>query len=342
MPSLVLTGDTVSVNLESQHLEVVKKIEKDGQSEFERMKVPLFDIDRVVVNGRASLSTPAMHALMKKGIPVFFLSSHGRWLGALWPDKNMNAERRIRQYKLSEDQVLALKIARKLVYAKIRNSRRVLQRLAANRNLSDEQEQIYTTERLKIYADEALKSNDVEQLRGYEGMSAAMYFSRLGKFFPEDIPFKERSRQPPRDAANALLSWNYTIVLGEVDAAVRSHGLDTCIGFLHSVSHGTPALPLDLMEPLRAPVCDLLTLHLLNHKILTREHFEFCTEDGGTYLTQDSKKDFFWSYEMHMTRKFTPEKGGNHTDFRKIIQDSVISVLKALEGSDDFEFFQMP
>ncbi|MFZ2656742.1 MAG: CRISPR-associated endonuclease Cas1 [Victivallales bacterium] len=342
MPSLVLTGDTVSVNLESHHLEVVKRREDGLLNDFERMKVPLFDIDRVVVNGRASLSTPAMHALMKKGIPVFFLTSHGRWLGALWPDKNMNAERRIRQYKMSEDQVLALKIAKKLVYAKIRNSRRVLQRLSANRKESESPEQIETCDKMKNMADQALLTQSIDELRGYEGMSAALYFSRLGDFFPPEIPFRERSRQPPRDAANALLSWNYTIVLGEMDAAVRSHGLDTCIGFLHSVSHGTPALPLDLMEPLRAPVCDLLTLHLLNHKVLTKDHFEFCAEDGGTYLTQDSKKDFFWSYEMHMTRKFTPEKGGNHSDFRKIIQNSVLSVIKALEGKDDFEFFEMP
>lgn len=342
MPSLVLTGDTVSVRLESNHLEVIKRIEGGKPNEFERMKVPLFDIDRVVVNGRADLSTPVMHKLMFKGIPVYFLTSHGRWIGALWPDNNMNAERRIRQYKISEDRTLALKIAKKIVYAKIRNSRRVLQRLSANRSQSEDKDQIETCEKLKNMAELSSRTDSLDELRGYEGMSAALYFSRLGSFFPEDVPFKERTRQPPRDAANALLSWTYTIVLGEVDGAVRSHGLDPCIGFLHSVSHGTPSLSLDLLEPLRAPVCDLLTLHLLNHKVLTPEHFEFCSEDGGTYMKADSKKEFFFSYEISMTRKFTPQKGDSHTDFRKVIQDSVINILKAIEGGDDFDFFQMP
>lgn len=341
MPSLVLTGDTVSVRLESHHLEVIKRIDGEANN-FERMKVPFFDIDRVVVNGRADLSTPAMHMLMRKGIPVFFLTSRGRWIGALWPDNNMNAERRIRQYKISEDKNLALKIAQKIVHAKIRNSRRVLQRLSANRSQSEDKDQIETCEKLKNMADFSLRTNSLDELRGYEGMSAALYFSRLGSFFPEDAPFRERTRQPPRDAANALLSWTYTIVLGEVDGAVRSHGLDPCIGFLHSISHGTPSLSLDLLEPLRAPVCDLLTLHLLNHKVLKPEDFEFCAEDGGTYMKTDSKKEFFWSYEMHMTRKFTPEKGANHTDFRKVIQDSIIGVLKAIEGKEDYEFFIMP
>ncbi len=342
MPSLILASDTVSVHLESRHLEVVKRVEGGRPNEFVRMRVPLFDIDRVVVNGRADLSTPVMQQLMFKGIPVYFLTSHGRWIGALSPDNNMNAERRIRQYKIAEDRPLALKIAKKIVHAKIRNSRRVLQRLSANRSQSEHKEQIETSEKLRNMAELSQRTESLDELRGYEGMAAALYFARLGAFFPEDVPFKERSKRPPRDAANALLSWTYTIVLGEVDAAVRSHGLDPCIGFLHAVSNGTPSLPLDLMEPLRAPVCDLLTLHLLNHKVLGQDHFEFCSEDGGTYLKTDAKTEFFRSYEMHMTRKFTPNPGESHTDFRKIIQDSVLSVLKAIEGKEDYEFFQMP
>ena len=106
-------------------------------------------------------------------------------------------------------------------------------------------------------------------------MGAAVYFGQLGNYFPEGIPFTTRSRRPPKDAANALLSWTYSVLLGEIDGAVRSHGLDACIGFLHAVSHGTPSLSLDLLEPLRAPCCDLLDMNILNHKQLTKEHFEY-------------------------------------------------------------------
>jgi len=340
MPSLIINGDTVSIRLSSKHLELVKR-DPDSERAFIKKKVPLFDVDRAVVIGRPNISIPVLQRLMFYGIPTYFVTSKGRWIGSLTPDNNMNAQRRITQYHLSSDKQLSLKIAKKLVYAKIRNSRRVLQRLAANRKLSDDPEHCKVVAELKNYSRLALLSDNLDSLRGYEGISAAKYFSRLATFFPDNIPFEERSTRPPKNAANALMSWTYTIVLGEVEAAVRCHGLDTCIGFLHTVSHGTPSLALDLLELLRAPLCDLLVMNILNHNILTDESFEFHADDGGTYLKNDSKKDFFFSYEMAMNRKFKLKQGEPHTDFRKIIDNSVISILHALEKKD-FSFFIMP
>ena len=270
MPSLGINGDTVSVRLSSKHLELVKR-DPDSERAFINKKVPLFDIDRAIVIGRPIVTIPVLQRLMSYGIPTFFVTSKGRWIGALSPDNNKNAQRRINQYHLSNDKQLALKIAKKLVYAKIINSRRVLQRLVANRKQSEDLKYMKVVAILKNYSRMALLSDNLDTLRGYEGISAATYFGYLATFFPENIPFEERSTRPPKNAANALLSWTYTIVLGEVEAAVRCHGLDTCIGFLHSVSHGTPSLALDLLEPLRAPLCDLLVMNILNHNILDWE-----------------------------------------------------------------------
>ena len=342
MPGLILSADTIQARLESERIEVIRHGDSGKPNDFSRLKVPLYDIDRVVVCGRADLTTPVLHAFMRRGIPVYYLTSHGRWLGALSPDNNMNAGRRICQYRKSEDAALALKVASEIVFAKIRNSRRVLQRLAANRSLSDAPEQKKTCDSLELFAGKALSAASLDVLRGYEGMAAAVYFARLGAFFPEEIPFSERSRRPPRDAANAILSWTYSIVLGEVEAAVRSHGLDPCIGFLHAVSDGTPSLALDLLEALRGPLCDLLALHLLNHKVLKPDSFEFHADDGGTYLKEDARKEFFFSYENSMTRLFTLKKDEAHTDFRKIIQDQVMTVVRILEGEEEFSFFLMP
>ncbi len=342
MPTLVINGETVSVRLESQHIELIKRNpEKPDSTVFLRKKVPFFDIDRVFIVGRPNITIMVLQKFMFLGIPVSFVTSKGRWIGALSSENNMNAERRIRQYKLSEDKSLSLKISKSLVYAKIRNSRRVLQRLAANRAQSFEDKHVDILKKLRNYARLAVLSSDLDTLRGYEGISAMLYFSRLADFFPENIPFEERSIRPPKNAANAIMSWTYTVLLGEVEAAVRSRGLDVCIGFLHSVSHGTPSLAVDLMEPLRGPICDLLVLNMLNHKVLTDEHFEFSADDGGTYLTDSGKKSFFFSYEMAMNRKFILKSGEPHTDFRKIIDDSVLSIIRAIEGKD-FKFFLMP
>lgn len=343
MPPLIINQNTVTARLEGQHLELVNRGESNMANDFVKLRVPLFDVDRAVIVGRPMVSLAVLQKFMKSGIPVYFMTTRGRWIGALAPDNNMNAARRIRQYELSRDDNIKLKIAAKLVSAKIRNSRRVLQRLAANRKQSEEPKQIRVCDFFKRLG-RLVQDNpgSLERLRGHEGIVAAEYFSRLATFFPEDVPFVERSRRPPKNAANALLSWTYSIVQGEIDASLRAHGLDPCIGFLHAVEHGTPALTLDLLEPLRAPLCDMLTLHLLNHRILRPEHFEYKVDDGGTYLGVAARKEFFFAYENSMTRKFSLSPGTPHVDFRKVIENATLAVLKAMEGDSDYEFFSMP
>lgn len=342
MPSLVISHDTVTVNIHSRHLDLVNRKIHGTDSELEKIRVPLIDVDRVIICGRPSVSIPVLQRLMKNGIPTFFVTSRGRWIGAITPDNNMNAGRRLRQYEVARDDKFTLNIAAKIVFAKIRNSRRVLQRLAANRQISHHINHCEAINRLKNLAEDAARAPGLEELRGYEGMGAAIYFGQLGNYFPKNIPFKTRNRRPPKDAANALLSWTYSIALGEIDGIVRSHGLDSCIGFLHTISHGTPSLSLDLLEPLRAPCCDMTVLNMLNHKHLNEKDFEFRAEDGGTYLKEEARKKFFQTYEMGMTRKFTPYAGDGHVDFRGVIKDSVFNVLRAMEGCNDVEFFIMP
>jgi CRISPR-associated protein Cas1 len=158
---------------------------------------------------------------------------------------------------------------------------------------------------LQALAGQAQATDSFDSLRGYEGYGAALYFDRLRRYFPETAPFNGRNRRPPKDAANALLSWTYTIVLTEIDAAVRSAGLDPCLGFLHEISYGRPSLSLDLLEPLRAPLCDMLVLGLLNHRLVrAEEHFETSPEDGGVTLNDRGRRAFFPEYERTMQRRF--------------------------------------
>lgn len=342
MPSLVITSDTVSVNLESRHIELLRRNSSDNGKRGTRIMVPLFDLERVIICGRPNISVPVLQRLMKQGIPTFFITSKSRWIGSLLPDNNMNAERRIRQYELARDRNFALKVSKKIVLSKIKNSRRVLQRLAANRSLSNNTTQLETCSRLEEIANLSAEARNLDELRGYEGAASAIYFSWLSTFFPETFDFNARSRRPPKDEANALLSWTYAIVLGEVDSMIRINGLDPCIGCLHEISNGRPSLSLDLIEPLRAPLCDMLVLHLVNHQIFKKDDFEFNSDDGGTYMKSESRAKFFIEYEQTMTRKFSPADGGTHVDFRKVIENSVITFLKAMEGNDAFEFFKMP
>jgi len=342
MPSLVLNGNHLNVRRESRRLILHRPTDDlhDGQS----LTVPLADVDRVTIVGHPNVPVSVFQRLMRESIPVSFVSEKGHWYGTLHSDGDLNAARRILQYEQQSRPTERLKCARKIISSKIRNQRRVLQRLAANRSEKERVEQAQTIQQLHQLDRHAQHSETSDILRGIEGVAAAEYFGRLADFFPTNIPFNGRNRRPPRDAANALLSWTYTIVRSEIDTALRIHGLDPSLGWLHATSPNTPALSLDLLEPLRAPVCDLLVLSLLNHSILTKKDFHQSAEDGGTYLNESARKQFFFSYESHMTRKFKLKAGANHTDLRQQITQQVWTTLRLLENpeSPDLNFFRMP
>lgn len=342
MPSLILSRDTLRVSLLSKRLEVTNRVKDENGDRCEAVQVSLFDVDRVIVVGEPAFSIPALMCLADEGIPVFFVTAHGRWRGSLLPDNNLNAARRIRQYEQATDSEFGIRVARKIIYAKLRNCRRVLQRMAANRGLSNTQEYSRTDDVLKRYMEEARMADSVDVLRGIEGIGAARYFHALGRYFPEALPFTERNRRPPKDPTNALLSWTYTILMGEMETAVRAHGLDAGIGCLHCDRTNTPSLALDLMEPLRPAVADLLVLNMVNHSMIkAADHFEF-REDGGVYLNAAGRKAFFSVYEQTMLRRFSSVKGGTHTDFRKVIDMHVCEYLKVLEQNEEPDFFILP
>jgi len=339
MATLYLNGHDTEARLVRKRVEVTRV---DPQADdVKTLYAPLFDIERVVVVGRAEMTTPLLLALARSGIPVHFCSGGGRWIGTLVPRVNGHALRRLRQYDLARDREFALDVARRLIFAKIRNCRRVLQRLAANRSESADPDQIEAIDTLARLAAQAENADSLDLLRGYEGFAGAVYFRRLGAFFPEEFPFNGRSRRPPRDAANALMSWTYTIVLTEIDTAVRTAELDPCLGFLHEISAGRPSLSLDLLEPLRAPLCDMLVLRLVNHKLVKQHYFE-TRDDGGVYLNDEGRKVFFMYYEETMQRRFAPTKFAAHTDFRGVIREQVYSLMRAMERKSDPAFFLMP
>jgi len=308
MPTLYLNGHDTEARLDGRSVEVTRM--DHGSDKVKTIRVPLFDIERVVILGKASFTTPLLQRLAREGTEVHLLSSHGRWLGAFYPNANGNALRRLRQYEFARDGHYALGIATAAVAAKIRNSRRVLQRLAASRQETRESLHLDACNSLMALVGKAEKAESFDTLRGFEGHAAAVYFDRLARCFPEDAPFNGRNRRPPKDAANALLSWTYTVVLGEIDGAVRAAGLDPCLGCLHEISYGRLSLSLDLLEPLRAPLCDMLVLRLLNHRLLrAADHFEVGEEDGGIYLNREGRSAFFPEYERTMQRRFAAARG---------------------------------
>ncbi|MBQ7651270.1 MAG: CRISPR-associated endonuclease Cas1 [Victivallales bacterium] len=340
MPTLYINGKDTEARLDDRRISVSWLDFKNN--DVAKIDVPLHDLDRVVIIGKPSVSMAVLHSFIKNNIPVYLLSYNGHWLGSMMPNNNGNGIRRLRQYEVDSDQNLQIRVAKRLVHSKIRNMRRVLQRLAANRRQSEDDAQTDACNSLAKLLDDLWTADSLDSVRGYEGVATSVYFGRLGSFFPPDVPFTTRSRRPPRDEANALLSWTYSIVMAEIEAEIRCAGLDPSFGFLHEMAYGRPSLACDLIEPLRAPLCDLLVLNLLNHGLIKSDNFHRESEDGGVYLNNDIRGTFFAEYEEYMERRFAEAKGGQHVTFRRVIRNMVNSVCNIIENKEDEDFFLMP
>ncbi len=342
MATLVIRKRSTSVKIESDHL-VVHHHERDTAAEAAVSRVPLAEVERVIVLGQPAITFPVLVRLMEKGIPCSFLSKTGRWRDGIGFNDGYFALRRMRQYERVRDEVFSLRVARHLIAAKIANGRRVIQRLLANRGqkgaLEVREHQLQLNSALAgIHAAESLGV-----ARGIEGFASAHYFAALGHFFPEAMPFAVRTRRPPKDEANALLSWTYSILLQEMIGCIRSHGLDVSAGVLHANRDRSPSLALDLIEPLRTGCCDLLVLNMVNHRIIRPgEHFRRDEEDGGVHLNEDGQKAFFQTYEQAMHRKFILPETNERVDMRRVIDLQVCRFLKMMETNADMSFFTLP
>lgn len=204
MPTLYINGHDVEARLDDRR--VALEHFDYAKDDINSSTVPLFDVERVVLIGYPKISMQLQHHFIYQGIPVFFLSPHGRWVSSMLPSTNGSALRRLRQYDAARKEDLALSAAKQLIHAKIRNMRRVLQRLAADRELSEETAQQDVCNSLLQYAQGLSDAETLASVRGIEGIASAVYFRRLAAFFPPELPFLSRNRRPPRDAANAILS----------------------------------------------------------------------------------------------------------------------------------------
>lgn len=337
MPAMYLTTPGTRVHIVSQRLRVeVPPGEDPKDSPGEIREIPFMDIEEIVFTEHVAFTIPALAECMRRDIPVV-LTTHGdRILGLCLPPAPDSAAR-LAQYRKSGDPAFRLALAASCVEAKIVNSRRVLQRLAGNRV------ETHVGECLARLADLAVRckaAGTLDVLRGCEGMAAGLYFSSYSRFFPESCPFEHRSRRPPLNPPNAVLSYAYTLMTAEMECALHAAGLDPVVGFLHEPEDRRPSLALDLIEAFRAPVADAMALDLVSHGTLNpRDHFE--SRDGGVYMNVQGKKRFFGAYERRVTREFVSEHTGMRTTLRNEFRNQAIGVKQSIVEGRRFSPFLM-
>ena len=264
--------------------------EVDGS---ERARVPLHMLSSVVVFGAIYVSPALMAATARAGISMAFLDRAGRFQARVEGPTTGNVLLRRAQYRAADDPE---DIVRSIVLGKVGNQRSVLMR--ALRDHGDDLDGAARgavasiVERLaRILRRIELADDTLEQLRGSEGEAANLYFSVFDMMIrvPEgELRWRGRSRRPPLDPVNALLSFLYTLLTHDCRSACESVGLDPSVGFLHRDRPGRPSLALDLMEELRPVLADRLALSLLNRRQLQPGDFE--RRDGGAVLLRDDAR----------------------------------------------------
>lgn len=289
---------TEGAYLRKDGLNVVVEIER-----VEKLRVPLHLLGGVAVFGQVSLSPALMGSLAEAGVVTAFYSMNGRFLARVEGPVSGNVLLRREQYRVMDDALACTRLARSIVAAKSLNQRGVLQRAlrdhAASLDAPAQQALSAAIDRMQGIARRALHETDLDRLRGHEGEAASLYFgvfSHALRVTDPALAFHGRSRRPPMDAPNALLSFVYTLLMHDCRGALEGVGLDPAAGFLHRLRPGRPSLALDLMEELRPPLADRLVLSMLNRRELGPKDFRMM-ENGAVLLAEASRKTVLTAWQ---------------------------------------------
>ena len=300
--------NTLYVTLQESYLHLENDTLRLEIGHETKLRVPLHHLGSVVCFGHVKVSLPLMHRLAEDGISLVLLDENGRFKARLEGPVSGNVLLRQAQHRRADEAAFALEIARNCVAGKIRNCRQLLLRGA--RESRDENDAALLTRAAQDLS-AALRAlpdaGSLDVVRGVEGEAARQYFAALHRLVRAearaDFSMDGRSRRPPRDRMNALLSLLYTLLMNDVRSALEAVGLDPQIGFLHALRPGRAALALDLMEEFRF-VADRLALTLINRQQLARR--DFAEREGGAVLLEnDSRKTVLVAWQERKQETLT-------------------------------------
>jgi CRISPR-associated protein Cas1 len=328
MSTLYLTEQGSKLRKTSRRLVV----EKGGTTLLE---VPAYDIDGVLIFGAVQLSTQAISFLLDSGIEVSFFSMNGRLKGKLTPVQSKNVFLRLAQYDRYKDDEFKVMIAKSIVEAKLKNQRTLILRYQRNHpgiDFASELDVIARTLSLLPH------KKTISSIMGLEGASTGAYFRCYAKMLSQNFNFEKRTRHPPLDPVNALLSLGYVLISNEIAALVESAGFDPFIGFLHGLRYGRQSLPLDLVEEFRHPVVDGLVLTVINTGSVKEADFHK-ENKGAVFLNKDAFKRFLSVYEERMEKLFVYMEKDAYTSYRKVFRMQVENMERVVLNREKYQPF---
>lgn len=308
-------GNTLYVNQTNRYLGLDGETVVIYEGDNVLGRIPLHNLESIITFGYQGASPALMGACAKRGIGLNFMTSNGNFLARISGEIKGNVVLRKQQYRISDDDLKSIAIARNMIIGKVYNSKSVLAR--AKRDYSQRLD-VEKLSRKMSHIQDSIESVSVsanmEVLRGNEGKAAEEYFSCFDDLIlqqKEAFYFHNRNRRPPLDNVNALLSFSYSLLNNMCASALEVVGLDPYVGFLHKDRPGRMSLSLDLMEEFRAAYCDRFVLTIINKKIINDKDF-IKKENGAVILTDDGRKKFLNQWQEKkgeiMTHPFLDEK----------------------------------
>ncbi|TAE61387.1 MAG: type I-D CRISPR-associated endonuclease Cas1 [Nostocales cyanobacterium] len=288
----------------SQADSFIGKVDERINVKFEKkiiMDIPFIKLDGVVVLGRSTVSPAVVSELMNRHIPLSFIDERGHYLGQLQPQMSGNIFVRKAQWQAAGNTPQAVHVVQGFVRGKLKNYRQILTRHQRKYEV-DLSADVTRLENVIAAID---KTENIDSLRGLEGAGSAVYFGCFNRLIRNsNFEFTKRVRRPPTDPLNSLLSFGYSLLRHDIQAAVNIVGFDPFLGYLHYDRYNRPSLALDLMEEFRPLVVDTMVLSILNNQLLKPEDFITEPLSNAVSLTPEGRKIFLTHYEKKKQSDF--------------------------------------
>ena len=331
MKTAYVVEEGAIVRRAGERFEVLKRGE-------DKAVLPTYDLEQLVLMGNVTLTPAAIDLAVERGIDVVMLSWRGRFRARIGGGLSSHVKLRVAQVNAFASEYGQCATAKQIVRGKVDNQRTLLLRHA--RRYEDGAKLANAIVAMRATGRRLEDASTMDQIRGCEGAAASAYFGVFGSLLrASGMVFARRSRRPPLDPVNAMLSFGYTLVLAQVVSAINIVGLDPYLGALHEPLPGRPSLACDILEELRAAFVDPLVVAIVNKGALGPEDFEGGGPDEGVSMKREARRWFLELFERRLARS-TPYKGKSQP-WRTVILEQARAMARHVLGVEVYEPYRV-
>ena len=299
--TLFVTSEDIYLSLDGENVVA-------NRDKREVARYPLHTLSGIISFSYPGASPALMGACAQRDVSLAFCTPRGRFLARVTGESSGNVLLRRAQYRAADDPGPCCRIARSMIFGKVYNARWSIERTRRDHGLRlDAAALTAVSAQLKELLPQIIEETSLDSLRGLEGAGATLYFSVFDQLILGEKPlfaFETRTRRPPLDPVNALLSFAYSLLTNDCASALESVGLDAYVGFLHRDRPGRTSLALDLMEELRPCLADRFVLTLINNRVVGRGDFDF-RENGTVFLSDAGRRTFLQRWQERKRETIT-------------------------------------